>query len=81
MYHFFTNSSVDEHLGCFHVLAIVNSAAMNNGIHVSFSILVSSGYIAEKAMAPHYSTLAWKTPWTDEPGRLQSMGWLRVGHN
>ena len=46
IYHnFFIHSSVDGHLGCFHVLAIVNSAAMNNGIHVSFSILVSSGYM------------------------------------
>ena len=35
----------------------------------------------EKAMAPHSSTLAWKTPWTEEPGGLQSMGSLRVGHN
>ena len=34
----------------------------------------------EKAMAPHSSTLAWKIPWTEEPGRLQSMGLLRVGH-
>ena len=34
----------------------------------------------EKAMAPHSSTLAWKIPWTEEPGRLQSMGSLRVGH-
>ena len=33
----------------------------------------------EKAMAPHSSTLAWKIPWADEPGRLQSMGLLRVG--
>ena len=32
-------------------------------------------------MAPHSSTLAWKIPWTDEPGRLQSMGLLRVGHD
>ena len=32
------------------------------------------------AMAPHSSTLAWKIPWTEEPGRLQSMGLLRVGH-
>ena len=32
-------------------------------------------------MAPHSSTLAWKTPWIEEPGRLQSMGSLRVGHD
>ena len=35
----------------------------------------------EKAMAPHSSTLAWKIPWMAEPGRLQSMGLLRVGHD
>ena len=34
-----------------------------------------------KAMAPHSSTLAWKIPWTEEPGRLQSMESLRVGHD
>ena len=38
-------------------------------------------YIYEKAMAPHSSTLAWKIPWTEEPGGLQSMGSLRVGHD
>ena len=36
---------------------------------------------SEKAMAPHSSTLAWKIPWTEESGRLQSMGSLRVGHD
>ena len=35
----------------------------------------------EKAMAPHSSTFAWRIPWTEEPGRLQSMGSLRVGHD
>ena len=35
----------------------------------------------EKAMATHSSTLPWKIPWAEEPGRLQSMGSLRVGHN
>ena len=35
----------------------------------------------EKEMATHSSMLAWKIPWTEEPGRLQSMGLQRVGHN
>ena len=35
----------------------------------------------EKEMAIHYSTIAWKIPWTEEPGRLQSMGLQRVRHN
>ena len=38
-------------------------------------------YIPEKAMAPHSSTRAWKTPWMEEPVRLQSMGLLRVRHD
>ena len=38
-------------------------------------------YNLEKAMAPHSSTLDWKIPWTEEPGRLQSLGSLRVGHD
>ena len=43
--------------------------------------LVSLGLIVEMAMAPHSSTLAWKIPWMEEPGRLQSMGSLGVGYN
>ena len=55
MYHnIFIYSSVDGHVGCFHVLAIVNSAAMNNGIHVSFSILVSSGYMPRSGISGSY---------------------------
>ena len=38
-------------------------------------------WLMEKAMATHSSTLAWKIPWTEEPGRLQSVGSQRVGHN
>ena len=34
-----------------------------------------------RAMAPYSSTVAWRIPWMEEPGRLQSMGWLRVGHD
>ena len=55
MYHnFFIYSVVDGHLGCFHVLAIVNSAAMNTGVHVSFSILVSSGHMPRSRIAGLY---------------------------
>ena len=55
MYHnFFIHSSASGHLSCFHVLAIVNSAAMNNGIHVSFSILGSSGYMPRSGIAGSY---------------------------
>ena len=42
---FFIHSSVDGHLACFHVLSIVNSAAMNIEVHVSFQSLVMSGYM------------------------------------
>ena len=38
-------------------------------------------HVLEKEMATHSSTLAWKIPWTEEPGVLQSMGSLRVGHD
>ena len=37
--------------------------------------------LLEKEMAIHSSTIAWKIPWTEEPGRLQSMGSQRVGHD
>ena len=55
MYHsFFIHSSVSGHLGYFHVLAIVNSAAMNTGVHVSFLILVSSEYMPSSGIAGLY---------------------------
>ena len=37
--------------------------------------------LLEREMATHSNTLAWKIPWTEEPGRLQSMGLQKVGHN
>ena len=56
MYHiFFIHSSVDGHLGCFHVLAIVNSVAMNIGVPVSFRIMVFSGYMPRSGIAGSYA--------------------------
>ena len=52
-------------------------------VHCSMSSLNCCFLICmpEKAMAPHSGTFAWKIPWMEEPGRLQSMGSLRVGHD
>ena len=50
--------------------------------HISYVFCTGRWIIyQEKAMAPHSSTLAWKIPWMEEPGRLQSMGSLRIGHD
>ena len=54
MYNIFIYSSADGHLGCFHVLATVNSAAMNNGVHISFRTVVFSEYILSRGVAGLY---------------------------
>ena len=67
----------------------VGTSSLRQGISLHFSPRpLQQGFlwelprtVSEKAMATHSSTLAWKIPWTEEPGRLQSMGSLRVGHN
>ena len=69
--------SMDIFVRLLHVLAIVNSAAMD-------IVFFTYGFLrvyAEKAMATHSSVLAWKIPWTEEPGRLQPMGSQRVAHD
>ena len=57
IYHIFLiHLSVDEHLGCFHVLAIVNSAAMNLCVHASFSMKVLSGYMPKRGISESYGS-------------------------
>ena len=57
MYHgFLIHSSADGHLGCFYVLAIINSAVVNSGVHVSLSILVSSVCMPSSGIAGWYGS-------------------------
>ena len=66
-------------------LLAVSNDSMHHEIEAELSALMKkiSGKRRpwEKAMAPHSSTLAWKIPWTEEPGRLQSMGSQRVSYD
>ena len=56
MYHIFIHSSVDGHLGCFHVLDIANSVAVNTGMHVDFLIMVFSGHMPRTGIAGSYGS-------------------------
>ena len=53
---FFIHSSVDGYLGCFHVLAFINSASVNIGVHVSFKSMVFSGYMHRSGIAEPYGS-------------------------
>ena len=60
-------------------IALTRRTFVGKVMSLLFNML--SRLVMEEAMAPHSSTLAWKIPWTKEPGRLQSMGSLRVGYD
>ena len=65
------------------VLSVIlkNKKCLINWITSPLFICLLSVFYCILTMAPHSSTLAWKIPWMEEPGRLQSMGSLRVGHD
>ena len=74
---------------CFHYLFFLKIVGNARKLETGFRVVINGrtqDYVSvihrsEKAMAPHSSTLAWKIPWMEEPGKLQSMGSLRVGHD
>ena len=76
---------VEQKIKAFHQLFLswytefLNIRRWYNLCYCIQKILFNSTPLLEKAMAPHSSTLAWRIPWTEEPGGLQSMGSLRVG--
>jgi len=65
------------------ILFFIMNFPVNISLPAFISFLFDNNHtnILEKAMASHSSTLAWRIPWTEEPGRLQSLGSLRVGHD
>ena len=63
------------------VLVFLFLAAWHFTVWINQNLFKQFPVTQEKAMAPHSSTLAWKIPWMEEPGRLQSMGSLGVGHD
>ena len=66
-------------LGISNFLEEISSLSYSIVFLYFFALIYEEG--SEKVMAPPFSTLAWKIPWTEEPARLQSMGSLRVGHD
>ena len=58
----YSSICMDGHLGCFHVPAIVNSSAMNIGVHVSFPIMVFSGYMPSSMQKTHVQSLGREDP-------------------
>ena len=70
--------SRQEYLSGLPMLSFRGSSQPRDRICISYVSCIGKRIHSEKAMAPHSSTLAWKIPWMEEPGRLQSMGSLRV---
>ena len=74
---FFTVQHSHPYMTAGKTIALTRQTFVDKVMSLFFNMLSSM----EKAMAPHSSTLAWKIPWTEEPGRLQSMGSLGVRHD
>ena len=66
---------------CFKTILLDGERLTKQDRLIVFGLLLTQANVLEKAMAPYSSTLAWKIPRTEEPGRLQTMGSRRVGHD
>ena len=66
---------------CLYLMLMYNEIFCISSLNIPFCYCCLVTKLWEKAMAPHSSTVAWKIPWMEEPGRLQSMGSLRVRHD
>ena len=75
---FFIVQLSDPYMTTRKTIALTRQTFVDKVMSLLFNML---GWSSEKAMAPHSSTLAWKIPWMEEPGGLQSMGSPRVGHD
>ena len=71
----------ESHTGLWNLISQVTTWLVLRWCRRSWSFCGVYPPLSEKAIAPHSSTLAWKIPWTEEPGELQSMGSVRVGHD
>ena len=76
---FFTVQLSHPYMSTGKTIALTRRTSVGKVMSLLFNML--SRLVTEKAMAPHSSTLAWKLPWMEEPGGLQSMGSRRVGHD
>ena len=69
------------HMKAFQVALVLKNLTANAGDIRDMGSIPGSGRFSGEGMATQSTILAWRIPWTEEPGRLQSMGSPRVGHN
>ena len=74
-------SRLKMHLGTSQVALVVKNPPANAGDLRDMGLIPGLGKYSGEGMATHSSILAWRIPWMEEPGRLQSMGFQRVGHD
>ena len=75
------NTNLGDRYGCYWASLVAQMVKNPPAMWETWVLSLGCEDPLEKEMATHSSTVAWKIPWTEEPGRLQSMGSQRVGHD